>query len=142
MISKRAQMAFTPKMPEVTWESRPKVVMGQGVAARGRAVHRRLLGRMSFFVLAVFVCCLFYVWSRVQVVQLRYSMSEIQKKVSNYKDDIRRFETEVTRLKSPQRLEVFAKDGLHMVLPTSQNIVIVKEGPTEGDHGTSSAQSR
>jgi cell division protein FtsL len=128
MISKRAQLVFTPKLPEVNWESRPKVVQGQGVASRQVAQHQRLVGRVMLFVLAVLVCGIFYVWSRVQVVQLRYAMGELQKQTGKSKDEIQRLETEITRLKSPQRLEVFAKDGLHMVLPTSQNIVIVKEG--------------
>lgn len=128
MIAKRAQMAFTPRMPDVNWEARPKVVQGQGVGSRQVALHQRLVGRVMLLVLAVLVCGLFYVWSRVKVVQLRYSMSEIQKQVTKGKEEIQRLETEITRLKSPQRLEVFAKDGLQMVLPTSQNIVIVKEG--------------
>lgn len=128
MITKRAQMAFTPRMPDVNWEARPKVVQGQGTGSRQVALHQRLVGRVMLFVCAVLICGLFYVWSRVQVVQLRYSMSEAQKQVIKGKEEIRRLETEITRLKSPQRLEVFAKDGLHMVLPTSQNMVIVKEG--------------
>jgi cell division protein FtsL len=92
--------------------------------------------------MAMVACGLFYVWSRVQVVQLRYSMSEVQKKVSEHREDIHRLQTEITRLKSPQRLEVFAKDGLHMVLPTSQSIVIVKEFTQEGDAANGAAQSR
>lgn len=128
MIAKRAQMAFTPRLPEVNWEARPKVVLGQGTGSRQVALHQRLVGRVMLFVCAVLACGLFYVWSRVQVVQLQYSMSGVQKQVAKSKEEIERLETEITRLKSPQRLEVFAKDGLHMVLPTSQNIVIVKEG--------------
>ncbi len=135
MISRRAQVAFTPKLPEVNWESRPKVVQGQGVASRQVAKHQRVVGRVMVFVAAVLVCGLFYVWSRVQVVQLRYVMGGLQKQVAKSKEEIQRLETDVTRLKSPQRLEVFAKDGLHMVLPTSQNIVIVKEGVVK-DGGT------
>lgn len=127
MISKRADMVFTPKLPTVNWESRPKVVQGQGVSTRQVAQHHRIVGRVMLFVLAVLVCGLFYVWSRVQVVQLRYSMSEVQKQVSETREEIQRLETEITRLKSPQRLEVFARDGLHMVLPSGQNIAIVKE---------------
>lgn len=137
MISKRAEMVFTPKLPGVRWESRPKVVQGQGVASRQVAKHHRLVGRVMLFVCAVLISGLFYVWSRVQVVQLRYSMSEIQKKVSQKKTEIQKLETEITRLKSPQRLEVFARDGLHMVLPNSQNMVIVKD-----NNGDSSTQSR
>lgn len=128
MISRRAQVAFTPKLPEANWELRPNVVQGQGVASRQVAKHQRVVGRVMIFVMAVLICGLFYVWSRVQVVQLRYSMGGLQKQAVKSKEEIQRLETEITRLKSPQRLEVFAKDGLHMVLPTSQNIVIVKEG--------------
>jgi cell division protein FtsL len=115
-------------MPEVNWEVRPKVVRGQGVGSRQVALHQRVVGRVMLFVCAVLVCGLFYVWSRVQVVQLRYSMSEAQKQMTKGREEIQRLETEITRLKSPQRLEVFAKDGLNMVLPTSQNVVIVREG--------------
>lgn len=139
MISRRAEMAFTPKFPEAGWESRPKVVERQGVASRQVAQHHRLVGRVTFFVCAVLVFGLFYAWSRVQVVQLRYAMSEIQKEVGQKKTEIQKLETEITRLKSPQRLEVFAKEGLHMVLPSSQNMVIVKEGvQTDGESGTQS----
>lgn len=139
MISRRAEMVFTPKLPDASWESRPKVVERQGVASRQVAQHHRLVGRVMLFVCAVLVFGLFYAWSRVQVVQLRYAMSEIQKEVGQKKTEIQKLETEITRLKSPQRLEVFAKDGLHMVLPSSQNMVIVKEGAqTDGESGTQS----
>lgn len=137
MIAKRAQMAFTPRIPEVNWEARPKVVQRQGTGFRQIALHQRLVGRVLLFACAVVACGLFYVWSRVQVVQLRYSMSEAQKQVTKGKEEIQRLETEITRLKSPQRLEVFAKDGLHMVLPTSQNSVIVRESD-----GSASPKSR
>ncbi len=131
MIARRAQMAFTPHLPEVSWGARPGVVKAQGVGSRQVALHQRVVGRVMLFVCAVLICGLFYVWSRVQVVQLRYSMSEAQKQVTKGREEIQRLETEITRLKSPQRLEVFARDGLNMVLPTSQNIVIVKEN--DGD---------
>lgn len=137
MITRRAQMAFTPQMPDTNWEARPKVVQGQGKGSRQVAVHQRLVGRVMLFVCAVLVCGLFYVWSRVQVVQLRYSMSEVQKQVIKSKEEIRRLETEITRLKSPQRLEVFATDGLDMVLPTSQDMIIVRE-----NDGNTATQSR
>lgn len=141
MISRRAQIAFTPKLPEVNWEARPKVVQGQGVASRQVAKHQRVVGRVMFFVTAVLICGLFYVWSRVQVVQLRYTMGGLQKQVAKSKEEIQRLETEISHLKSPQRLEVFATDGLHMVLPTSQNIVIVKEG-VQPDGGNATTKSR
>lgn len=134
ILSTHARGVFEPKLPEEKWEVRPKVVQGQGLGSRTKAVQRRVVGRVAILVMIFLVFGLFYVWSRVQVVQIRYDLGEIQKRNAQLQEQVQRLETEVVRLKSPQRLEVFAKEGLGMVLPNSAQTVIIKEKENEPKH--------
>lgn len=127
-IASRAHKVFEPQLPEETWEVRPRAVQGQDVGARSVARNRRVMTRVVVVLVLMVACGLFCVWARVNVVKQGYAIDALQKRITMTTEQVQRLETEVVRLKSPQRLEVFAKDGLHMVLPSSQQIVIVKEG--------------
>jgi cell division protein FtsL len=68
---------------------------------------------------------LFYTWSRVQCVQIRYEISEItanQKQLERLQDNLK---IELARLKAPQRISEIAKQQLGLVAPTSKQLIVI-----------------
>jgi cell division protein FtsL len=68
---------------------------------------------------------LFYTWSRVQCVQVRYEISEIaadQERLVRLQDNLK---IELARLKAPRRISKIAKQQLGLVAPTSKQLIIV-----------------
>ena len=68
---------------------------------------------------------LFYTWSRVQCIQIRYEISEIsadQKRLLKMQDNLK---IELARLKAPQRISKIAKEQLGLVAPTSKQLIVI-----------------
>jgi cell division protein FtsL len=68
---------------------------------------------------------LFYTWSRVQCVQIRYEISDItanQKRLERLQDNLK---IELARLKAPQRISKIAKEQLGLVAPTSKQLIVI-----------------
>ena len=68
---------------------------------------------------------LFYTWSRVQCVQIRYEISDIaadQERLVRLQDNLK---IELARLKAPRRISKIAKQQLGLVAPTSKQLIIV-----------------
>jgi cell division protein FtsL len=68
---------------------------------------------------------LFYTWSRVQCVQIRYEISDItadQERLVTLQDNLK---IELARLKAPRRISKIAKQQLGLVAPTSKQLIIV-----------------
>ena len=68
---------------------------------------------------------LFYTWSRVQCIQVRYEISEIsadQKRLLKMQDNLK---IELARLKAPQRISKIAKEQLGLVAPTSRQLIVI-----------------
>ena len=68
---------------------------------------------------------LFYTWSRVQCVQIRYEISDIaadQERLVRLQDNLK---IELARLKAPRRISKIAKQQLGLVAPTSNQLIIV-----------------
>ena len=68
---------------------------------------------------------LFYTWSRVQCIQVRYEISEIsadQQRLLKMQDNLK---IELARLKAPQRISKIAKEQLGLVAPTSKQLIVI-----------------
>ena len=76
---------------------------------------------MAFFMAEL----LFYTWSRVQCVQVRYEISELtaeQQRLVMLQDNLK---IELARLKAPQRIANIAKQRLGLVAPTSKQLIVI-----------------
>jgi cell division protein FtsL len=76
---------------------------------------------MTFFMAEL----LFYTWSRVQCVQVRYEISELtaeQQRLVMLQDNLK---IELARLKAPQRIANIAKQQLGLVAPTSKQLIVI-----------------
>ncbi len=95
-------------------------------SARLRA---RVVRRGVAIAVVAIALALTFVWTRVRVVQLGYEVSQINKQVGDLMRQRNRFEVEVAKLKSPDRLEQMARDHFNMRLPVGNEIVFMTMTP-------------
>ena len=69
---------------------------------------------------------IFHVWSRVEVIDLNLRISESARLFKEEQQENKRLKVEVASLKAPARIEALAKGDLGMMLPTDQQVVLVK----------------
>ena len=90
-----------------------------------KARNPRILAAWLVFMGLFIAELLFYTWSRVQCVQIRYEISDItanQKRLERLQDNLK---IELARLKAPQRISKIAKEQLGLVAPTSQQLIVI-----------------
>ena len=80
-----------------------------------------------FVLLATLVACsLVVVWSRVEVVQLGYQISQANKIYQERIKENQRLLVEVTSLRSPSRIEAVATGELGFVHPKQDQVIVVE----------------
>jgi cell division protein FtsL len=100
-------------------------VRRQPIAPKAAAISRRHLRHAMSLLAAGVLIALFYVWARVQVIQLGYEVSRIRKEVTELAQQRDLLEAEVATLKSPERLSRAAAETFGMRLPRGDEVVIV-----------------
>ena len=92
------------------------------VKARGRA-----RGFLTSCIIAAFIAgSLFYVWSRVLVINLGYDLSQAMDVQWNLVQDNKKLHIEIATLKSLARIERIAQDELDMEKPIPGQIILMK----------------
>ena len=86
----------------------------------------KLVLKLSVLGAFIVFLSLFYIWSRVQVVQLGYEINEIRHEQSLLLDQNKKLGMELAVLKSPERLRRIAQDQLGMSLPETQRLMTVE----------------
>jgi cell division protein FtsL len=84
---------------------------------------------LILLILLAFTCCLFYIWSRIQIVNVGYEINRELTAKEKLVEENKRLAMEVATLRSPVRLESLAKNDYHMDLP--QKSQILSEGPSK-----------
>lgn len=84
---------------------------------------------LILLILLAFSCCLFYIWSRIQIVNVGYEINRELSAKEKLVEENKRLSMEVATLKSPVRLEALAKNEYHMDLP--QKSQILSDGPSK-----------
>ncbi len=69
---------------------------------------------------------LFYVWTRIQVIQLGYEMSKALKENRELTEANKRMRLEVATLKSLSRIERIAIEELRMVKPKPDQVIVIR----------------
>ena len=88
-------------------------------------------GKMSDFlafciIAALIASSLFYVWSRVVVINLGYDLSEAMDTHWKLVQDNKKLQIEIALLKSLARIERIARDELGMEKPLPGQIILMK----------------
>jgi cell division protein FtsL len=98
-----------------------------------QVVKERVLGEKQknlFFTLAtvllVVIFFVLYVWSRLEVINLGYRISHVDKTQKELLRVNRELKLEIASLKSPSRLEKIGKENLNLFPPDPRQIVIMR----------------
>ena len=98
------------------------MVIPEKVKARGRAS-----GLLAFCIIAALIAgSLFYVWSRVLVINLGYDLSEAMEVHWKLVQDNKKLQIEIASLKSLARIERIAQEELDMEKPLPGQIILMK----------------
>lgn len=92
----------------------------------GLTLHRPHLVHSFTFIAILLVVSLFFVWSRLQVVNLEYNISSLESRVRDLSQETKRLKLEAASLRNPVRIEQVAKAELGLRLPTPEQIIIVQ----------------
>jgi cell division protein FtsL len=101
------------------------VWMDEGLKPRAAAKRSKLL-LVTLFILCLIVASLFYVWSRVQVIQLGYEISSALKEEKKITESNKRLKLEIATLKSYSRIEKLAVEELKMAKPAADQVIVIR----------------
>jgi cell division protein FtsL len=85
--------------------------------------------RIFFFILFLLLLIggsLFYVWSRIQVIQLGYEISNALKVERALTEANKRLRVEIATLKSYARIEKIAVEELRMAKPRPDQVIVIR----------------
>jgi len=77
----------------------------------------------TFLLLAV---GLIYVWSHVNMTKLEYQLAEEISRREYLLEEQKKLKSEIAALKSPQRIELIARNKLEMCYPERDQVVVIK----------------
>lgn len=81
--------------------------------------------------LAIFIVLpsLFYVWSRVQIVQMGYEINHHKRIQDQLVEESKRYRMELAARQTPESLGLLVHEKFGMDLPDKKNIVTLKTSP-------------
>lgn len=103
-----------------------------GLLKGQRIKAKRDLKDLVFVYLSIGTCffiaslLFFYLWCRVTVVNLGYEVSTLNKINIELKEQNKRHSLELSRLKSPERLERVGRNNLKLEYPGKGKVILIK----------------
>jgi cell division protein FtsL len=98
-----------------------------------RTKKKKAIGIQSNFLLLLTVLLLFliggslfYVWSRIQVIQLGYEISNALKVERTLTEENKKLRVEIATLKSYARIEKVAVEELRMAKPKPEQVIVIR----------------
>ena len=91
-----------------------------------RGFRKRGLLLFMLPLLFLILGALFFVWSRIQVIQLGYEISTVLKEGRSLAEMTKRLKLEVATLKSYGRIEKVAVEDLGMSKPKPDQVVVIR----------------
>jgi cell division protein FtsL len=89
-----------------------------------RSTHR--ISFIICFLLFLIGGSLFYVWSRIQVIQLGYEISNVLREERTLTEAGKRLRLEIATLKSYTRIERLAVEELRMAKPKPDQVIVIR----------------
>lgn len=86
----------------------------------------RILLRLLLLGTVLMLFSLFYIWSRVQIVQIGYDIGELQRQQKDLRVENQNLKMEISVLKAPERIEKLATEKLQMTWPTPEKVYEIK----------------
>jgi cell division protein FtsL len=90
------------------------------------AIKPNLLLLFTLLLLFLIGGSLFYVWSRIQVIQLGYEISNAMKEERALTEDNKKLRVGIATLKSYARIERLAVEELRMAKPKPDQVIVIR----------------
>jgi cell division protein FtsL len=90
------------------------------------SIKTNLLFPFIFLLLFLIGGSLFYVWSRIQVIQLGYEISNALKVERTLTEENKKLRLEIATLKSYARIEKVAVEELRMAKPKPEQVIVIR----------------
>jgi cell division protein FtsL len=100
--------------------------MDEGPKGKPITMKPRLLLFFSLIMLLLIGGSLFYVWSRIQVIQLGYEISNTLKEERALTEANKKLRLEIATLKSYARIEKIAVEELRMTKPKPDQVIVIR----------------
>jgi len=116
------------RMGKVTDRSADRILWtDQSPKRRRRPVGNKSNLLLLFtFLLFLIGGSLFYVWSRIQVIQLGYEISNALKAERALAEESKKLRLEIATLKSYARIEKVAVEELGMAKPKPEQVIVIR----------------
>jgi cell division protein FtsL len=100
--------------------------MDEGKRTKPIAIKSNLLVLFILLLLFLIGGSLFYVWSRIQVIQLGYEISNALKEERTFNEENKKLRVEIATLKSYARIERLAVEELRMAKPKPDQVIVIR----------------
>jgi cell division protein FtsL len=100
--------------------------MDEGKRTKPIAIKSNLLVLFILLLLFLIGGSLFYVWSRIQVIQLGYEISNALKEERTFNEENKKLRVEIATLKSYPRIERLAVEELRMAKPKPDQVIVIR----------------
>ena len=91
-----------------------------------KGIKLNILIPFTLLMLFLIGSSLFYVWSRIQVIQLGYEISNALKKERALAEANKKLRLEIATLKSYARIERLAEGELRMAKPKPEQVIVIR----------------
>jgi cell division protein FtsL len=99
---------------------------GEDSKARPKGIKLNFLILFTLLMLFFIAGSLFYVWSRIQVIQLGYEISNALKEKRVLTEANKKLRLEIATLKSYSRIEKLAAEELRMAKPRPEQVIVIR----------------
>ncbi len=99
---------------------------GSKTKKKAIGIKSNLLLLFTFLLLFLIGGSLFYVWSRIQVIQLGYEISNVLKVERALTEENKKLRVEIATLKSYARIEKLAVEELRMAKPKPEQVIVIR----------------
>jgi cell division protein FtsL len=92
----------------------------------GFSLSRPKLLPLFVFIAILLATSLFFVWSRIQVINLQYDISSLEGRLRTLNQESRRLQLEAASLRNPGRVEQVARHDLGLHHPAPDQVITVE----------------
>jgi cell division protein FtsL len=99
---------------------------GEDSKVRPKGIKLNLLVLFTLLLLFFIGGSLFYVWTRIQVIQFGYEISNALKEERALTEANKKLRVEIATLKSYARIEKLAVEDLKMAKPKPEQVIVIR----------------
>lgn len=100
-------------------------VLGEQIVSERTIPWKQEFKGYLLIVAAFVFCALFFAWSRLEIVQKGYAISQANQAYESLVKENQCLRVEVASLSSPSRIEKIAKDKLGLVNPKQEKVILI-----------------